>query len=227
MSKENSHFRPAQTKDADSAKARGKRAAEIALDLRGQIISGDLPPEAKLGQESLAERYQVSRIPVREALRLLEAEGLVIFDPNKTARVAPLSKADMLEIYAMRVAAETLALKVALPELSNRQIDAAEEIQAQIEEAPLGRFGELNTAFHRCLYEPACWPRLLAHIDVLGHAADRYLRLAIAGLDYAAKSHREHHELLKACRARDEAAAVDCLTKHIGEAGEALAKLLR
>ena len=205
---------------------RGKRAAEIAKTLRRAIIAGELAPGAKLRQEELADRFAVSRIPVREALRLLESDGLVVFDPNKSARVAPISVADLREIYEMRIAAETLALRIAVPELTNAQIDRAAALQAKLERAPVSQFGALNAAFHMTLYAPSMRPRLLSHIDVLSNAADRYLRMTITNLDYAEKSHREHHALLKACKARDETAAVACLTKHILDAGEALADLM-
>lgn len=209
-----------------AAPARGKQAVEIARALRDDIIAGAFEPNAQLRQERLAERFEVSRMPVREALRLLEAEGLVNFDPNKSARVAPVSGADLRELCEMRIAAETLALRIALPELTNAQIERAEAIQAELETAPLAEAGLLNAAFHRTLYAPSGRPRLLAHIDVLGNAADRYLRLAIAGLDYAETSNREHRVLLQACRARDSDTALACLEAHIEDAGAALAELM-
>ncbi len=211
-----------KTRSMPTPGRRGQQVSDIVEALRAEIIAGKLPPDSRLGQEQLATRFNVSRMPVREALRRLEADGLVIFEPNKSVRVAPLGAADLQEIYEMRVAAETLALRLALPELTNAQIERAAEIQLRMERAPVGEFGELNAAFHMCLYEPCAKPRLLGHIDTLAKSADRYLRITIASLDYADKSHREHHELLRACRSRDEDAAIDCLTRHIAEAGETL-----
>lgn len=216
-----------KTRDTETPGRRGQQVSDIVEALRSDIIAGRLPPASRLGQEQLAARFNVSRMPVREALRRLEADGLVIFEPNKSVRVAPLSAEDLQEIYEMRVAAETLAVRLALPELTNAQIERAAEIQAQMERAPVGAFDELNALFHMTLYRPCARTRLLAHIDMLGNAADRYLRITIASLDYADKSHREHHALLRACRRRDEAAAVDCLTRHIAEAGETLMAFMR
>ncbi len=204
----------------------GEQALEILDVLREDIVSGRLTAGSLLRQQQLAERFGVSRMPVREALYRLEAEGFISFAPNKGATVAPVSAEDLREIYEMRIAAETLALSTALPELTNSQIERAAELQAQMEAAPVSQFGELNAAFHTTLYAPCRRPRLLAHVDNLSKAADRYLRVTIGALDYSEKSHREHRELLEACRRRDEAAATDCLTRHIGEAGEALWKLL-
>lgn len=201
---------------------RGTQVAEIVDVLRQAIVSGQFGENQWLKQQEIALEFKVSRIPVREALRLLEAEGLVVLDPNKGARVAPLSIADLREIYEMRLSAETLALRNALPEISNAQIGKAEAIQNQIEKAPVEEYGILNGWFHHALYAPCARPRLLAHIDVLSQAADRYLRLTIAGLDYAEISNRGHRDLLEACAHRDEVQAIHILQNHIADAGEKL-----
>ena len=216
---------PAATeiKSADPAQSRhGEQALDILQVLREDIISGRLSAGSLLRQQQLAERFGISRMPVREALYRLEAEGFIAFTPNKGATVAPVSADDLREIYEMRTAAETLALRLALPELTNAQIARAEDLQAEMEKAPVGEFGLLNAAFHNMLYAPCARPRLLAHIENLSNAADRYLRVTIGTLDYAAKSHREHRLLLEACRRRDETEAIRCLTQHIEEGGQIL-----
>lgn len=204
----------------------GEQATEILDALREDIISGRLPAARVIRQQLLAERFGVSRMPVREALYRLEAEGFIAFTPNKGATVAPISAADLQEIYEMRVAAETLALRLALPELTDSQISRAETIQDELERAPVASFGQLNGAFHAALYRPCARPRLLAHVENLSNAADRYLRVTVGTLDYADVSHGEHRALLDACRRRDETAAVACLTRHIEDAGQKLHKRL-
>ena len=211
----------------EGAAKRGDQAQRIAETLRGEIVSGDFPQGTELRQETLAKRFEVSRMPVRDALRRLDAEGLVELRPNRSATVTLLSLADLTEIYEMRIAAEALALRFALPEISNAQIDRAAEIHRQMIAAPLTEFGRLNALFHETLYTPCAMPRLIKHIETLGIAADRYLRTTVAELNYADKSNREHGDLLEACRARDEEAAMRCITSHIREAGEALAGHLR
>ncbi len=207
---------------ANGSSRHGEQALEILEALRADIIGGELTAGSLLRQQLLAERFGVSRMPIREALYRLEAEGFISFTPNKGAMVAPVSAADLQEIYEMRVAAETLALRLAVPELTNAQIARAEGLQAEMEEAPVAEFGALNAAFHRTLLSPCARPRLLAHIENLENAADRYLRATIATLDYAGKSHREHRALLEACRRRDQNAAMDCLRQHIEEGGETM-----
>lgn len=207
---------------ANGSGRHGEQALEILEALRADIIGGELTAGSLLRQQLLAERFGVSRMPIREALYRLEAEGFISFTPNKGAMVAPISAADLQEIYEMRVAAETLALRLAVPELTNAQIGRAEDLQIQMEEAPVAEFGSLNAAFHRTLLLPCARPRLLAHIENLENAADRYLRVTIATLDYAGKSHKEHRALLEACRRRDQNAAMDCLRQHIEEGGETM-----
>ncbi len=202
---------------------RGAQAGEIAARLRDEIVSGAIEGGARLGQDALAERFGVSRMPVREALRLLEAQGLVDAPPNRSAIVARLSRDDLLDIFDMRASAEPLALGLALPHLTNAQIDRAAGIQRDIEAAPLDRFGDLNAEFHRTLHAPCGRPRLLAHIDSLNALADRYLRLAIGTMDHQGPSDAEHRELLDACRARDEASARAVLMAHIVRARDTLA----
>ena len=219
-------LKPRGVRKSSGTRRDGRQLSRIAAALRHDIVTGVMPPGGKVPQERIAERFAVSRIPVRDALRQLEGEGLVTFIPNRGARVAPLGADDLREICEMRVALETLALRCALPELSNAQLDQAAALQDALESAPVEEFGVLNTAFHEALYAPARRPRLLAQIEMLGRAADRFLRMTVASLDYAQTSHDEHRELLSTCRSRDEAAAVSCLTRHIEVAGDALLDLM-
>ncbi|MCC4245324.1 GntR family transcriptional regulator [Stappia indica] len=206
-----------------TAGAKGRDQTQSVADrLRERIISGELAAGQPLRQETIAEAYGVSRMPVREALRLLQAEGFVEMVRNRGASVAAIDARDLAEIHEMRVLAECLALRHAIPELTESRIDRAESIQGELETAPIEAFGALNKRFHMTLYEACGRPRLLAHISLLHDAADRYLRIAIRQLDYAVRSDREHRELLAACRRRDTEAAQEILRTHIEEAGKAL-----
>ena len=204
----------------------GDRVERIADVLRRDIVSGSLSPGEALRQEVLAARFDASRMPVREALRTLEADGLVLLAPNKGAVVAPLDRSELQEVYEMRIAAEVLALRTAIPELTNRTLDAAEAIQNECERAPLSEFGSHNKRFHLCLYAPCGRPRLLHHIRQLGDVADRYLRFTAGVLGHRERSDAEHRNLLSTMRARDAEASVRVLTEHISAAGERLLKFL-
>ncbi|WP_193187137.1 GntR family transcriptional regulator [Nisaea sediminum] len=205
----------------------GDRAERLAEELRRDIISGALKPGAALRQEELAKSFGSSRMPIREALRTLGAEGLVQLLPNRGAVVSPIDPMELRENVEMREAAETLAMRVALPHLSNAQIDKAAALQEEIARADLGAFGGLNKAFHLTLYAPSSRPRLLAHIAGLHDIAERYLRLTLVELDYVAKSSDEHAEILEACYRRDADAAVAATSRHILEAGKTLLDHLR
>lgn len=194
------------------------QVASIVTELRADIVEGRVKPGAQLGQESLADRFGVSRMPIREAIRLLEAMGFVTVETNKRCKVADLSLADLRDIYDMRAALEPLAMRQAMPHLTNAQIDEAAEIQARIERTDPMAFGTANQDFHMLLYRPCGRPRLLQQLDTLFAAADRYVCFAKASPELRNKSNREHHAMLDACRRRDADAAAKVLARHIGDA---------
>ncbi|MCP5370754.1 MAG: GntR family transcriptional regulator [Hyphomicrobiales bacterium] len=209
-----------------AAQRTGAEADRIARAIREEILGGGYGAGDVLRQERLAEVYDASRMPVRDALRMLENQGLVVVEPNRGAVVAGLDPQELREIYEMRVALETLALRLAIPELTNRQLDEIAAVQDRAEAAGLAEFGSLNRVFHLGLYAPSGRPRLLAQIALLNDIADRYLRVTAAQLDYAGRSHREHRRLLDACRRRDTDAALACLHDHIADAGRSLFEVL-
>jgi len=201
-----------------NAMSQADSVQQIVDELRAEIVSGTLPPGAFLAQETLAARFNISRMPIREVIKQLQSLGFVTVQENKRAHVAAMSQADFLEIYDMRIAVETLAIRSAIPQLTNAQIDSALAVQREIEQAPHDRFGALNTRFHMLLYAPSQRHRLLDLIENLGQAADRYSFMCEVEQDFRDKSNQEHHELLKCCRDRDETAAADCLETHVRDA---------
>ena len=204
----------------------GDQALQIFESLRAEIISGELAPNSAIKQESIAVKYGVSRMPVREALNRLELLGYVTVNHNRRTHVASKNLDDLLEIYDMRIAAEVLAIRSAIPHLTNAQIDAAKVIQDEIEVSRLSDFGPLNVSFHTVLYEPSGRARLLGHIAVLGDAANRYTFMEAVDRDFVDRSHREHRELLEACYKRDEDRAVACIRDHITHARDSFAKMM-
>lgn len=209
-------IRPAETYDpVGSASA---QVAEIVTALRNEIVKGEIGPGTPLGQESLAARFGVSRMPIREAIQHLAKMGFVTVGSNKRTRVAETSLSDFTDIYDMRLVLEPLAMRSAMDNLTNAQIDQAEEINARLAGADALDFGKLNQAFHMTLYRPCGRPRLLDQVDILFNAADRYLCILKAPEGLREKSDREHEALLHACRMRDTSAAEACLLRHIGDA---------
>lgn len=195
--------------------------------LRDAILSGALAGGAPLRQEDLAAAFGVSRMPVREALRQLEARALVEFHPHRGAVVADISAADVADISAIRAALEPAALRASLPHLTTADLDLAAELAAEMDcETDPGRMGELNRRFHMTLYARCGLPRLLGLVEQHLAAVDRYLRFQMAALDYNRPSQDEHHALLAACRAGDADAASRVVEAHVERAQASLAAFL-
>ncbi len=213
---------------AERARPRLRTAsAFVEAVLRDAILDGLLPAGEPLRQEELAAAFGVSRMPVREALRQLEAQALVEFHPHRGAVVAEISAADNADLGAIRAALEPMALRLSLPALTAADLALAEELVAEMDgDADPGRMGELNRRFHMTLYARAARPRLLALVEQHLVAADRYLRFQSAALGYNPRSQDEHRALLAACRAGDAATACRLVADHVGHAAEQLSAFL-
>jgi DNA-binding GntR family transcriptional regulator len=199
----------------------------IADALRADILRGKLQGGQPLKQDEIAAQFGVSKIPVREALVQLKAEGLVNFYPNRGAFVSELSAAEADEIYVMRIALEKEVLARAISNLTVAHFKHAGEILAAIDhEENIAKWGELNWDFHATLYSPAELPRIMEIIQTLHTNIARYLVLYLAGLDYQKKSQREHRALLQACRAGDVEKAKDILEEHLRSASTHLVRFL-
>lgn len=203
-------------------------ADQVSAVLREAIAGGALPGGAVLRQDELAARFGFSRMPIRDALRQLETEGLVTIHPTKGAFVAMMDGREIREIYAIRELIEIEALSLSCPRLTDEKLEEAGDILGQIDaEANAARWGALNAAFHSALYSQCGNDRLLALIDAHHSAADRYVRVLLSNLDYHGRSQREHRELLAACRKRDRKKAVAALRSHLREGSETLFNAVR
>ena len=199
----------------------------IADALRVEILRGKLQGGQPLKQDEIAAHFGVSKIPVREALVQLKAEGLVNFYPNRGAFVSELSAAEADEIYVMRIALEKEILARAIPHLTMSHFKQAGEILSAIDhEDNIAKWGELNWEFHATLYSPAGLPRVMETLRTLHTSIARYLVLYLAGMDYQKKSQREHRALLQACRAGEIEKAEDILDDHLRSASTHLIKFL-
>lgn len=165
--------------DAASVKAGYEPIGQaIARRVREAILDGRLSPGTRIRQEALARRFGVSRIPVREALRLLETQGLVTLVPHSGARVARLDLAEHLELYLMREALEPLAIAQSAPHLDDVQLA---ELHALVDEIAAAhddeqRWLELDRRFHLKSYAAAPLPRLLGMIEDLWNTTQHYRR---------------------------------------------------
>ena len=214
---------------AAKSAAMPRTVADYVADvLREAIAEGSLKAGTALRQDDLARQFQFSRMPVRDALRQLEAEGLVSIHPTRGAFVAGMDRAEIADIYALRELLEGEALRLALPALREEDLAAAGAVLDQIDaEADVGRWGLLNRAFHLALYRPCGNGRLLALIEAQHNAADRYVRILLSNLNYRTRSQAEHRRMLAACRRRDRGQALKLLKQHLSEGSAALVKFVR
>ena len=197
--------------------------------LRNKILSGEIAAGEALRQAALAEELNVSRIPVREALLQLEAEGLVNFEPHKGATTTELSVDQVDEIFELRALLECELLKYSMDKLTKEDIAEAEALIQQMEEASghAGNSqGELNYRFHNILYCRANRPHTAELADALIKNSLRYVRmhLLLAGGESTAQD--EHKKLLQLCIANKSEEALAFLRSHILNAKDDIKKLL-
>jgi DNA-binding GntR family transcriptional regulator len=209
----------------DGSSPRFRTASEyVEATLRAAILSGRLAGGLALRQEELADTFGVSRMPVREALRQLEAQALVDFVPHHGAVVTEISADDAADNYAIRLALEPMALRLSIPHLGGDDFSLAGDLIAEMdEETDAGRMGELNRRFHLSLYGRAGRAKLLQLAEQQLAAADRYLRFHLAAKGREHMSQQDHRAMLAAARERDIAGAVAVLEGHLRTAAQTIA----
>ena len=220
---------------AESRKAKLDRiiAANTARDLTAQdlvlssmreaILTAALPPGTRLRQEKLAELFGTSRIPVREALRALEYEGLVTSMPRRGFTVTELDADDIEEVYDLRILLESHAVRLAVPLLTDEDLQILEELYARMVAAPSGDDQlAAREKFYSRLYSITGRPRLVAQISRLRQEIARSLRWPT--LQHAP----EHHErFLEAIRAGDAEGAAALLASHYRRVAILIRRYLR
>jgi DNA-binding GntR family transcriptional regulator len=217
---------------SDSPIPRQSLPSAVADKLRDQIIRGEIPEGAQLRQDAIAAQYKVSRIPVREALRQLDAEGLITILPNRGAVVPVLSPDDIEELFSIRALLEPEVLKLSIPLLTEEDFSKAESLLRKYvgelrRDDHVSAWGRLNSQFHSILYSRANQPRFLAIIRNVNNTGERYTRLQLYLTHGIKRANEEHREILTLCRNRDGAAACKLLRQHIQHAGQSLKELLQ
>jgi DNA-binding GntR family transcriptional regulator len=195
----------------------GQSVSVVYEKLRQAILSGDIVPGQLTSQSELGADLEFSRTPLREALRMLQHEGLVVLQPNRRVRIGPLSAAEAEELYMMRVALEAMAVRLTVPALVPEDIAALEGIMAQLDHlfaSGSPSFPAAHKAFHMrfCARTGA---RPLAMISQLSDHAERY-RIFYGAADPGHWERRrgQHRAILDAAAAGDAAAAAAALVVH-------------
>lgn len=199
-------------------KRAGRQATHevVAEALREAIATGRLKARQPLPQAEIAANLQVSHIPVREALRQLESEGLVTYQPNRGATVSALSTSEIREIYEIRSLLESGAIRRAAPILPEESLVRAAAVLDQAEMADDGAtWGKLDMEFHTLVYHLDERPRLQELITELLRRVDRYWMSYGLMLKYRQEFAAEHRGLLAALSARDAGLAETLLAAHL------------
>jgi DNA-binding GntR family transcriptional regulator len=219
-------------KPRSSAIPRQSLANAVVERLRDKILNGELAEGEQLRQEAIAAEFEISRIPVREALIHLAGEGFVKIVGNRGAVVAALFANEILQLFETRAVLESYMLRHAIPNMTDDHLRQADEILARYEESlehdsEAKSWGRWNWSFHSALYAPANRPIIMSLLKTLNLQCDRYTRLHLVVTRNLHSAGKAHRELLEVCRQRHPEAAAEALCKHILEAGEYLKELLQ
>jgi DNA-binding GntR family transcriptional regulator len=186
--------------------------------LRAAILRGEIPAGEATTQVSLARELEVGRTPLREALRMLQREGLVLSEPNRRVRIAELSGDDAEELYIMRIALEAVAIRITVPTLTSHSFAELEGYMAQmdhyirVDDMPGMRAP--HHAFHQLLVAGA-GSRVSQEIGQLFDHAERYrLRFGATGPSVLQERQDEHRGIIDAAAAGDADLAATRLTEH-------------
>ncbi len=210
-------------------------SAAILDQLRKAILDGTYPAGAQLRQDALAATFKVSRIPIREALFQLDAEGLVRIVPQKGAIVSELSLDEINDVFGLRRLLEPRLLARSIPALAEADFTRLDEMNRQMVAATaaqdLSRWGQLNADFHMALYGRAGQPRSLTIVQSLLQSSDRYTRVQLSdtagtGIVGMQRAVDEHAELVTLSRAGEIAKACAFLEEHIGTVHDDLLRAL-
>ena len=190
----------------------------VLAELRRMLVTGELAPGTPVRQESLAEKLGVSRVPLREALKVLEGEGHVVYAAHRGYVVAELSVADLVEVYRLRELLEAEAIRAAVPRATDELVAemraAAHEVDAAGRADDVADITAANRRLHFLLFDAAGMPRLARTLRQLWDATDVYRSVYFADADNRDRVHHEHDALVEAVARRDAEAAVAVQAEH-------------
>jgi DNA-binding GntR family transcriptional regulator len=205
-------------------------SGQLTARIRDKILFGDYPPGTALLQDSIAAEFGVSKIPVREALVRLRAEGLIDIEAHRGFRVRPLSATEVDEVFKLRLTLEPAA--VAIGARLAKQIDhdaaraALRSLDGALAAGALGDIGSFNSAFHLALIVPHAQPVTMEILTRLHTLSQRYVRMHLLPAGRVRRATREHNTLFNAWTKGDARAARRLTQAHIEETRDELAAFL-
>ena len=187
--------------------------------VRDALLKGTLRPNERIHQVRLAQQLGMSLVPVREALRKLEAEGFVRIMPHRGVYVSPISRAEMEDVFAVRLAIESMATRQGVLRITDKQVEKLADLISRMEVALCShdhpQLLELNQEFHFSLYEASGREYLCSLISHLWQKSTRYRTSYIQLPERADQAHEEHKEILAAVRERSVKKAVRAVRNNI------------
>lgn len=185
--------------------------------LRRALLAGDIKPGEPIKVSQLEKSFGVSHIPIREAVRRLEAEGLIVAEPQRAAVAAGVDLEDLGGLYDIRRIIECEVIRRSVTRMSDEQVEnirkALQALEAVAPDNDSPEFWDLHMDFHRALLEPGATAWITRVLDQVWLASQRYVRLFVSATFDDAM--RDHRDLLAACEARDDELAAEILRRHL------------
>lgn len=199
--------------------------------LRTAILKGDLKPGERLMELQLAAKLGVSRTPIREAIRMLEKEGLAKTVPRKGAHVSKMTEKDMEDVLEIRLALEELAVRSSCKKMTDEQLKELEQAMKEFDEATKGddirEIAEADVKFHDVIYHSADNPKLLSMLNNLREQMYRYRVEYLKDRDEYPKLREEHHMMYEDLKNKDEDGVTKKLKEHLENQNKAVREMIR
>ena len=199
--------------------------------LRQAILRGELKPGERLMEIQLANKLGVSRTPIREAIRKLELEGLVLMIPRKGAEVAKITEKNMLDVLEVRRALEELAVKLACERITEEEIqelkDAADAFQKTLSEKDITKIAEADEAFHDVIFKSTGNDRLIQLLNSLREQMYRYRLEYLKREEYHSQLLEEHQQIIDRITRKDQSEAAELIDRHIGNQVDVMLEMIR
>ncbi len=199
--------------------------------LREAILRGDLVPGERLMELQLAAKLGVSRTPIREAIRMLEQEGLAITIPRKGAIVAGMTEKDMQDVLEIREALEELSVQVACDKITDEEVaklrENMENFETSLKSGDIKRMAEADVEFHDVIYQATDNPKLINMLNNLREQMYRYRVEYLKNPSNHEQLLREHEAIYRGIMAKDKDAVTEMIRKHISNQVDVVKNIIR
>lgn len=199
--------------------------------LREAILKGELKPGERLMELQLAAKLGVSRTPIREAIRMLEQEGLAVTIPRKGAEVARMTEKDMEDVLQIREALDELAASIACEQMTPEELEelrkAAKEFEEYTKSEDLKRIAEMDVRFHDIIYQATRNPKLVNMLNNLREQMYRYRVEYLKDEKNYPTLIKEHNEILAALSEKNQKSVKNAMYQHVKNQAKAVKEIIR